>query len=102
MIFETLYNSAKNNELLLIDGGMCHWHLRKDGQITIYEIISTRRGAGSEMLQVLRDVPGAISIVARCPADLSANLWYAKRGFVLDGTETTKTGKSLKRWKLPL
>ena len=44
MIFETLYESAQRGELLLVNGGMCHWHLRRDGQLTIREIISTRPG----------------------------------------------------------
>lgn len=39
MIFETLCESAKRDELILVDGGFCHWHLRRDGQLTIREII---------------------------------------------------------------
>ncbi len=35
MIFDALYESVERNELLLIDGGFCHFHLRKDGQLTI-------------------------------------------------------------------
>lgn len=89
MIFETLYESSKRGELLLIDGGFCHWHLCKRddpkrkikaNQITIREIISTRPGAGSEMLSRLKATPGATSLFARCPADLEANGWYAKHG----------------------
>ena len=60
MIFETLHESAKRGELILVDGGFCHWHLRRDGQLTIREIISTRRGAGSEMLAILKRTPGAV------------------------------------------
>jgi len=102
MIFETLYESAKRNELILIDGGICHWHLRRDKQLTIREIISTRPGAGSEMLAQLTAVPGAESIFAKCPADLLANDWYKKRGFVCEGTQTTKGGRKLKLWRLIL
>ena len=58
MCFEQLYESAKRNELTLIDGGMCHWHLRRDGQLTIREIIATRRGAGTEILNSLRQANG--------------------------------------------
>ena len=100
MIFETLWDSAQRGELLLIDGGMCHWHLRRDGQLTIREIISTRRGAGGEMLAVLLAVPGAVSLFAKCPADLAANDWYQRRGFELEGTETTKTGRRVNNWRL--
>lgn len=99
MIFETLYESARRGELLLIDGGMCHWHLRRDGQLTIREIISTRPGAGAEMLAVLKQQPAA-SIFAKCPADLAANEWYRRRGFTYEGVETTRSGRELKLWRL--
>ena len=102
MIFQTLYESAQRRELLLLDGGFCHWHLRQDGQLTIREIISTRRGAGSAMLDVLKKTPGASSLFAKCPTDLSANDWYARRGFVCEGEEITKSGRTLKLWRLKL
>lgn len=102
MIFETLHESAQRGELLLVDGGMCHWHLRRDGQLTIREIISTRRGAGSLMLRRLEATPGATSLYAKCPADLPANDWYSRRGFVLEATETTKSGRVLKCWRKAL
>lgn len=102
MIFETLYESAKRGELLLIAGGLCHWHLRRDGQLTLREIISTRPGAGSEMLEQLKQTPDAVSIFAKCPIDLAANIWYAKKGFTLETTETTRTGRKLNHWRLTL
>lgn len=102
MIFETLYESAQRNELILIDGGFLHFHHRRDGQITIKEIISTRPGAGSEMLERLKRTPKATSIFAKCPAWLESNQWYARRGFVLEGTETTRTGRTLNLWRLQL
>lgn len=102
MIFETLYDSARRGELLLIDGGFCHWHLRRDSQLTIREIISTRPGAGSEMLSILKNTAGASSLFAKCPADLSANDWYARRGFVCEGQQVTKSGRVLKLWRLKL
>jgi len=102
MIFETLHESAKRGELILIDGGFCHWHLRRDKQLTIREIISMRPGAGSEMLARLTAVPGAESIFAKCPADLSANDWYKRRGFICEGEQTTKSGRLLKLWRLQL
>ena len=102
MIFETLYASAQRGELLLIDGGFCHWHLRRDSQLTIREIISTRRGAGSAMLEILKQTPSATSIFAKCPIDLAANGWYYRRGFVHEGTETTRTGRMLNLWRFQL
>ena len=102
MIFETLYESSQRGELLLIDGGMCHWHLRRDGQLTIREIISTRPGAGSLMLTHLAATPGSASLFAKCPTDLAANDWYCRRGFVLEATETTRSGRTLNHWRLAL
>lgn len=102
MIFDALYESARRGELLLIDGGFCQWHLRKDGQLTIREIISTRPGAGAEMLERLKRVKGATCIAAKCPAHLESNKWYERRGFALVGTETTRSGKGLNVWRLTL
>lgn len=100
MIFEALYEAACKNELLLIDGGFCHFHLRRDGQLTIREIISTRPGAGSEMLGRLRSVPNIKCIVARCPDELPSNDWYARKGFVIRSSLLTKSGKKVNEWCL--
>lgn len=100
MIFETLFESAQRGELLLVDGGFCHWHLRRDGQLTIREIISTRKGAGSEMLARLKQIPGARSIFARCPADLESNQWYERKGFKPTGTMESKSGRAINEWRL--
>lgn len=102
MCFENLYESSRRGELLLIDGGMCHWHLRKNGQLTIREIIATRPGAGSEMLILLRQIAGASCIVAKCPADLDGNAWYAAKGFYLFCNERVKSGRWINVWRLEL
>lgn len=99
MIFETLHSSAERGELLLIDGGMCHWHLRRDGQLTIREIISTRKGAGAHMLRRLEHTLGADSLFAKCPADLAANAWYARRGFHVARAERARSGRLLLHWR---
>jgi hypothetical protein len=98
MIFESLHASANAGELLLIDGGYCRWHLRRDGVITIYEIIRTRPGAGSEMLNQLRALGKPIQL--KCPQDLPANAWYRRRGFRHAGIETTRSGRMLNIWRL--
>lgn len=102
MIFDALYASAQRGELLLVDGGLCHWHLRRDGQLTIREIIATRSGAGREMLALLKGTPGATSIFAKCPDDLAANGWYLHMGFEAEGHERTRTGKLLWLYRLHL
>ncbi len=106
MIFETLVAAADKGELLLVDGGLCHWHLRRDGQLTIYELIvlpeRRRQGIGRRILGQLKGTPGAASILARCPANLDANAWYERMGFAREGTETTRTGRQLNLWRLRL
>lgn len=102
MIFESIHESSAAGELILIDGGYCRWHLRRDGIITIYEIISQRPGAGRQMLVQLQRVPGAVAIQARCPADLTANDWYRRVGFYLCNQETTRSGRVLNLWRLGL
>ena len=99
MIFESLQESNQRRELLLLDGGYCRWHRRRDATITIYEIISQRPGAGQAMLaQLVAKKPQAI--VAKCPVDLAANAWYGRRGFVLERTEATPSGRLLHVWRL--
>lgn len=103
VIFETLNTSAQNGELFLVDGGMCHWHLRRDGQITIREIIvlpsQQGEGIGAAMLERLRGVRGATSIFAKCPADLPANGWYEHMGFELEQKEEERA-RPLNHWRL--
>lgn len=102
MVFEQLWASSQRNELILIDGGFCHFHLRKDGQLTIREIISTKAGAGSTILEMLKTTEGASSIFAKCPERLSSNEWYKKKGFQLEGNSWSKTGKKLNHWRMTL
>lgn len=102
MCFERLLEAQNRGELLMVSGGMCHWHLRRDGQLTIREIFSNRRGAGREMIERLKNTENAEFILAKCPVDLPSNGWYKKLGFELDGTETTSSGRGLNRWRLQL
>lgn len=102
MCFEQLEDARRRGELILLEGGMCRFHLRRDDQLTIHDIISTRAGRGSEMLERLKRVPDAVSILAKCPADRAANAWYQRRGFTLEATEETKSGRKLNVWRLAL
>ena len=109
MIFETLNESNERGELLLVLHGMCHFHVRRDGQLTIREIIVQRghqgHGIGRAMVQklaVLGMEAGASSIFAKCPVDLPANGWYARLGFTLEWTETTPSGRRLNLWRMAL
>jgi hypothetical protein len=102
MVFEALYEAAKRGELLLVDGGMCRWHLRRDGVLVIREIIAVVKSRGTAMLATLKGTPGARQILAKCPADLEANEWYGRMGFRLLREEMTPSRRWLKVWALDL
>lgn len=81
-----LMAAVTRGELLyaLHDGevrGFCHWHRRRDGWTTIYEIVSTRAGGGRAMIAAL---PRPIRL--KCPVDLPSNGFYAAMGMTLDAT----------------
>jgi len=103
MIFEPLHESNQKGEFY---GGFCHWHLRRDGQITIREIVIEQgeqgKGQGRAIIDRLRQVPGAASLLAKCPTDLPANHFYQHLGFELEATETTPSGRKLNLWRLQL
>lgn len=101
MVFQPLHESNLKREFY---GAMCHWHLRRDGQITIREIIVEQseqgRGHGSAFIERLKQVDGATSIFANCPADLPANGFYRHLGFVLESQKPTRNGTPMKQWRL--
>lgn len=99
MIFDSLHESSQRGELLLVDGGLCHWHLRRDGQLTIREILSTRKGAGRKMLRRLELTPDATSLFAKCPVRLPANAWYSRQGFHVERLETVNSGAKVMHWR---
>lgn len=107
MIFEALNGAAERGELILVDGGMCHYHLRRDGQITIREILvlpgRRRQGIGRAMLEeIVNRCPDATSVFAKVPVDLEANKWYARVGFLCEGEEFSRSGRRLWLWRLIL
>jgi len=106
MIFNALHEAAQRGELILVNGGLCHYHLRRDGVLTIREILvlpgRQGLGIGRAMLEQLRQVPGARLIRAKCPADLAANRWYQAMGFTAAYVDQTRAGGRLYVWELPL
>lgn len=104
MIFNALHDAAGRGELILVDGGLCHYHLRRDGVLTIREILvlpaQQGKGIGRAILAQLRQVPGARVIRAKCPAALPANFWYLAMGFTLAYTDRTRAGGRLYVWEL--
>lgn len=104
MLFEALNDSLQRGELWLVAGGMCRWHLRRDGQLTICEILVTeqRQGIGSRIVRGLARVDGARCLVAKCPADLPANQFWRVQGFDMIRTEMSKRGRVVNVWRLNL
>jgi N-acetylglutamate synthase-like GNAT family acetyltransferase len=107
MIFEALSESAEAGELILVHDGMLRFHRRRDGVVTIREILVLPRGQrkhiGTQMLfQLKMTVPGAKAIVARCPANLESNGWYARMGFQRVANESARSGREIAVWRLDL
>lgn len=102
MLFEQLFSAEKNGELILVEGGILDYHLRKDGQATIHIIISQKKGAGKKMLNMLIEKANPIMVVAKCPDDLDSNGWYAKMGFKKIEVSKAKTGREINTWMLPV
>src|SRR5262252_6234525 len=95
MIFAALNEAADRGELILWDNALCRYHRRKDGRVTVREILvlpdARRLGVGRRLVgEVQRRNPGA-SLLARCPATTAdgpvrtANVFWRKRGFTLQG-----------------
>lgn len=107
MIFQALCESAERGELILTWGGILRYHQRRDGTVTILEILTIpefrgKHFVGLKMLVELTKRVGADKpLVAKCPVDLEANQWYKKRGFVLERIETIRTGKKVNVWRRP-
>lgn len=106
MIFAALSEAAENGELLIVDGGMLRYHLRRDGQVVVREVVvlpvRRRRRIGAMLVRMLRTVRGGRSILAKCPADLPANRFWEALGFILDGEATTRGGRRLCVWRFDL
>lgn len=105
MILAMLKGADEKGELILIDGGFCRYHIRKDGQLTIYDIyvLENKRGKGigREMLKRLEGLP-VDSLFARCPVEYASNSWWKHMGFVMEGREETRGGTLLNLWRKEL
>lgn len=85
MIFVALSEAADKNQLILVDGGMCRFHKRRDGVVVVREIIvlkaARRRSVGRSMIdEVIRRHPGAV-LEAKCPAEFDSNSFWSAVGF---------------------
>lgn len=105
MIFDVLWEAAQRGLLILVDGGICRYGIRRDRFLVIYEIIVLPgvqgRGVGTAILAQLKGIEHIKGILAKCPARLAqANDWYATRGFKKIATEKTRRGGDVFVWLL--
>lgn len=97
MCFNITFDAYKKGEVIMIEGGFCRFHLRRDGQLTIHEIFSNKPGSGKKLLSILMEKDFKF-IIAKCPSYLESNKWYEKNGFYLLAQEKTNNGM-LNVWK---
>jgi hypothetical protein len=96
--FEQMFTAYKKDNLILLDGGFCHFNHRRDNGLTIYSIFSQRTGMGDKLLELLKKMnPQWIRAV--CPQDLKSNTFYESR-FELLEVKHSKTGRALNVWQM--
>jgi GNAT superfamily N-acetyltransferase len=101
MIFTSISESAERGELLLVTDGFCRFHRRRDGVVTIREIIvlpfRRRTGVGRRLIAGVLTASNGSVLRARCPEKyVEANLFWPAMGFTL---LETKDGINL--WQRP-
>ena len=100
MIFAALDEAARRDELLLVDGGLCRYHMRNDGVVVIREILVLpefrEQGIGQAMIDRIRYRHVGHMLRARCPEVYPANGFWKAMGFVLVGTV-----KGVNVWERP-
>lgn len=86
--------------------GLVHYHHRKDGQTTLYNLVvreaSQRKGIGKYLVDSLKieaQERRQSFILLKCPTQLPANSFYQNYGFTLSTTEQGKK-KPLSIWRL--
>jgi GNAT superfamily N-acetyltransferase len=87
VIFAALSEAAERNELILSAGGLCRYHLRRDGVVTIRELLvlpqCRRGGLGSALVTEVARRHSRAVLRASCPSDSAANGFWARLGFLL-------------------
>lgn len=98
MIFAALDEAASKGELLLVEGGLCRYHARRDGTVTIRELLvlpaCRGRGIGRSLVQQVQHRHPAAALTARCPVESQANGFWQSLGF-----ELTSHGDEVNLWR---
>lgn len=101
MLTSILLQARNSNNLILVDGGICRFTRRGDGSIKILDILSIQKGAGTRILEQVKNM-NPTRIIAHCPLEWESNDWYRNHNFRLIGQELSPKGKSLNVWELNL
>lgn len=92
--------AADRGELLLVQDGLCRFHLRRDGVVVIREllVLPFRRGTGvgRRLVSLVTQAHPGRPVVARCPAAYPANGFWQRLGFTL-----VETVRGVNVWRLP-
>lgn len=104
MIFSALDEAAARGELILVEDGLCRYHPRKDGVLTIQEIIVLkdyrRKGIGRGIVTAIRTAFPDHVIRAKCPQPLTiANVFWKSIGFSVVRKEKTRKGGVVLVWE---
>jgi GNAT superfamily N-acetyltransferase len=86
MIFAAMNEAADRGELLLVEGGLCRWHRRRDGVVVIRELLvlaeERRQGIGRMLVTRVRQRNPGARVLAKCPREYPSNGFWARVGFV--------------------
>ena len=90
MIFSALSEAADRGELLLVEGGLCRFHRRRDGVVKIRELVVLpdwrRLGIGRALVDRVAALNPGRLLAAGCPVGYEANAFWPRVGFVLSET----------------
>lgn len=100
MDFTILYESMLQGNLILLDGALCRYKFKKNGQITIYSLLSYKKGQGRFIINQLM-LKNPKSIFAKCPEEYESNGFYQHLGFTKELQEVRK-GKIINHWRLKI
>lgn len=113
VLLPSLLEQIERSEMIIAEQdkalvGFVDYHLRRDGQVTLYHIVvepgARHSGVGRALLAGLEAAArasGAARIFLKCPVDLEANAFYRRNGFVLEGVLEGRK-RALNLWALNL
>ena len=99
MFLEVLCKAMQQEELLLVAGGFCRFHKKKDGHVVIDELVvlpeQRMKGIGRKLIKGLQKQHKTLEM--KCPAEMEGvSVFLEKMGFV---EHAMKVGKK-RSWKI--